>query len=224
MSAHANITVDIHDHIGVIKFNRPEPGTSWTDSLLTELLTAFRKLDEHPRTLSTVVASEGPFRSIVDVTTETIEKIDADTNTSTVKMIYMRKFAKELLHSIIDHKKNLALALDGPLVWGGPIWVEGVLDILAAATTAYLGVPDMVDSPGPLETLKENIARLSTEQGNRAGPDVTGGPGRKGLAAEERLSAALDAVHASAGRSLDRRVLEGLIRTMRRNGMVKSTL
>ncbi|KAG2415023.1 hypothetical protein HFD88_006213 [Aspergillus terreus] len=223
MSAHANITVDIHDHIGVIKFNRPDPGTSWTDSLLTDLLTAFRKLDEHPRTVSTVVASEGPFRSIVDVTTDVIEKIDADTNTPTVKVIYMRKFAKELLHSIINHKKNLALALDGPLVWGGPLWVEGVLDILAAATTAYLGIPDF-DSSSPLESLKENIARLSAEQGDQAGPDVSGGPGRKELAVGERLSAALNAVHGSAEPLLDRRVLEGLIKTIRRNGMVKSTL
>ena len=42
---------------------------------------------------------------------------------------------------MIDHKKVLVLALNGPAVGGGAAWFEGVADIVLAADTAYLQVP-----------------------------------------------------------------------------------
>lgn len=49
--------------------------------------------------------------------------------------------AIELLRSMIDHKKVLVLALNGPAVGGGAAWFEGVADIVLAAEGAYLQVP-----------------------------------------------------------------------------------
>lgn len=42
---------------------------------------------------------------------------------------------------MIDHKKVLVLALNGPAVGGGAAWFEGVADIVLAAEDAYLQVP-----------------------------------------------------------------------------------
>lgn len=42
---------------------------------------------------------------------------------------------------MIDHKKVLVLALNGPAVGGGAAWFEGIADIVLAADTAYLQVP-----------------------------------------------------------------------------------
>jgi peroxisomal 3,2-trans-enoyl-CoA isomerase len=42
---------------------------------------------------------------------------------------------------MIDHKKVLVLALNGPAVGGGAAWFEGVADIVLAAENAYLQVP-----------------------------------------------------------------------------------
>ncbi|KAK5260603.1 hypothetical protein LTR07_008620 [Exophiala xenobiotica] len=47
----------------------------------------------------------------------------------------------ELLRSMIDHKKVLVLALNGPAVGGGAAWFTGVADIVLAAEGAYLQVP-----------------------------------------------------------------------------------
>jgi len=42
---------------------------------------------------------------------------------------------------MIDHKKVLVLALNGPAVGGGAAWFAGVADIVLAAEGAYLQVP-----------------------------------------------------------------------------------
>jgi len=42
---------------------------------------------------------------------------------------------------MIDHKKVLVLALNGPGVGGGAAWFEGIADIVLAAEGAYLQVP-----------------------------------------------------------------------------------
>ena len=42
---------------------------------------------------------------------------------------------------MIDHKKVLILALNGPGVGGGGAWFQGVADIVLAADDAYLQVP-----------------------------------------------------------------------------------
>lgn len=49
--------------------------------------------------------------------------------------------AQELLRSMIDHKKVLILALNGPAVGGGAAWFPGIADIVLASSTAWLQCP-----------------------------------------------------------------------------------
>jgi peroxisomal 3,2-trans-enoyl-CoA isomerase len=46
-----------------------------------------------------------------------------------------------MMRSLIDHKKVLVLALNGPGVGGGAAWFEGIADIVLAAEGAWLQVP-----------------------------------------------------------------------------------
>lgn len=52
-----------------------------------------------------------------------------------------RYIAMELLRSMIDHKKVLILALNGPAVGGGAAWFPGIADIVLASNTAWLQCP-----------------------------------------------------------------------------------
>jgi Delta3-Delta2-enoyl-CoA isomerase len=49
--------------------------------------------------------------------------------------------ALEMMRSIIDHRKVLILALNGPGVGGGAAWFQGFADIVLAAEGAWLQVP-----------------------------------------------------------------------------------
>jgi Delta3-Delta2-enoyl-CoA isomerase len=49
--------------------------------------------------------------------------------------------ALEMMRSVIDHKKVLILALNGPGVGGGAAWFQGVADLVFAAQGAWLQVP-----------------------------------------------------------------------------------
>ena len=59
------------------------------------------------------------------------------------KIEYLKGFAYplEILRSMIDHKKVLVLALNGPAVGGGAVWFQGCADIILAAQGGYLMVP-----------------------------------------------------------------------------------
>jgi hypothetical protein len=46
-----------------------------------------------------------------------------------------------MMRSVIDHKKVLVLALNGPGVGGGAAWFQGVADLVFAAEGAWLQVP-----------------------------------------------------------------------------------
>ena len=46
-----------------------------------------------------------------------------------------------MLRSMIDHRKVLVLALNGPAVGGGAAWFPGVADIVLAADSSWLQVP-----------------------------------------------------------------------------------
>ncbi|OCL13009.1 ClpP/crotonase [Glonium stellatum] len=45
------------------------------------------------------------------------------------------------MRSLIDHRKVVVLALNGPGVGGGAAWFQGIADIVLAAAGAYLQVP-----------------------------------------------------------------------------------
>lgn len=58
------------------------------------------------------------------------------------KIYYMQEFAvgAELIRSMIDHKKVLVLAMNGPGVGAGGSWFQGVCDIFYAAEDAWIQV------------------------------------------------------------------------------------
>lgn len=58
------------------------------------------------------------------------------------KIFYVQSFAEgsELIRSMIDHKKVLVLAMNGPGVGAGASWFQGTSDIFLAAEGAWLQV------------------------------------------------------------------------------------
>jgi peroxisomal 3,2-trans-enoyl-CoA isomerase len=58
-----DIIVEITGQIGVVKFNRPKALNSFGGKLIDETVDAFRKLNEHPDTIFTVLTGEGRFFS-----------------------------------------------------------------------------------------------------------------------------------------------------------------
>jgi Delta3-Delta2-enoyl-CoA isomerase len=66
-----------------------------------------------------------------------------------------------MMRSVIDHKKVLILALNGPGVGGGAAWFQGVADIVFAAEGAWLQVPfsalGLVPENGSIVTLAQSI-------------------------------------------------------------------
>lgn len=58
------------------------------------------------------------------------------------KIFWAQRFAvgMELVRSMIDHKKVLVLALNGPAVGAGAAWFQGVCDLFYAAEGAWLQV------------------------------------------------------------------------------------
>ncbi|KAJ0414689.1 ClpP/crotonase-like domain-containing protein [Aspergillus carlsbadensis] len=138
-----HLELDVRGRIGVIKLNRPESLNAWNTTLLHDMVTAFRELDEHPETVFTVLTGEGRFFSAGADIKAGLELPPQDSTDAQKKLWYMRKFSSEmeLFRSMIDHRKVFVLALNGPAVGGGAAWFEGIADIVVAAAGAYLQVP-----------------------------------------------------------------------------------
>ncbi|PLN86813.1 hypothetical protein BDW42DRAFT_157767 [Aspergillus taichungensis] len=243
-STATNLTVDVLDYIGVIKLHASSTTEPWTESLLTELITALRELDDHPRTVLTVITSEGPFRLAATRIRECIIGPILGSSTVKIKQYYMRKFSRELLNLMISHHKDLAFALDDTPVWGGPSWVQGAVDLLAVASRSYIRSSEAnaalqthnahgLDSLAPaLHGLLEDIDRLSDLA--FGGEDTMAAAGwRSGtVLTTEELRCALDAATASTERSVDWAVLDRFLGTMQhiasagkaRGGRIKSSL
>ncbi|KAF2823460.1 peroxisomal d3,d2-enoyl-CoA isomeras-like protein [Ophiobolus disseminans] len=140
-----DIKFEIKGQIGIIKFNRPSSLNSFGGSLIPSVIAALRDLNNHPSTIFTVLTGEGRFFSAgADV--KAISPDDAPTsfrNAAEKKLSYLGRFnyATELLRSMIDHKKVLILALNGPAVGGGAAWFPGIADIVLASSTAWLQCP-----------------------------------------------------------------------------------
>lgn len=109
-----------------------------------DVVAALRELNNHPETVFTVLTGEGRFFSSgADVKAEAGRDGAEYKNDAEKKVGFMSRFsyAIELLRSIIDHKKVVVLALNGPGVGGGAAWFQGVADIVLAAEGAWLQVP-----------------------------------------------------------------------------------
>ncbi|OAL20339.1 hypothetical protein AYO22_09051 [Fonsecaea multimorphosa] len=147
---YTDVVFSIQDRIGVIKFNRPRSLNSFGGNMMMDLATALRELNEHPDTVFTMITGEGRFFSSgADILAKTglhndIHGDNVEFPSLAAKKIAMMakmSFANELLRSMIDHRKVLVLALNGPAVGGGATWFPGVADIVLAAEGAYLQTP-----------------------------------------------------------------------------------
>ncbi|KAF9894137.1 hypothetical protein FE257_009110 [Aspergillus nanangensis] len=163
-STYTHLILDIQDQIGVIKLNRPKSLNAWNATLLKDMVTAFRELDEHPNTVFTVLTGEGRFFSAgADIRGGGLETAPPGSTAAETKLFYMRKFSTEmeLFRSIIDHKKVFVLALNGAAVGGGAAWFQGIADIVVAAAGAYLQVPfsslGLVPEFGGVNTFAQSI-------------------------------------------------------------------
>lgn len=117
---------------------------SFGGRLLLDVVIALRELNEHPTTVFTVITGEGRFFSAgADVKAAVAQKEEQYASPAEKKIAYMASQATviELLRSMIDHKKVLVLALNGPAVGGGATWFPGSADIVLAADNAYLQAP-----------------------------------------------------------------------------------
>ncbi|KAF1975476.1 peroxisomal d3,d2-enoyl-CoA isomerase [Bimuria novae-zelandiae CBS 107.79] len=144
-SQYNDIKFEIKGQIGIIKFNRPKNLNSFGGTLIPDVIAALRELNEHPNTVFTVLTGEGRFFSAgADVrgVASSIEPKEFK-NKGDKKLSYLGNFtyALELLRSMIDHRKVLILALNGPGVGGGAAWFPGIADIVLASSTAYLQCP-----------------------------------------------------------------------------------
>ncbi|KAF2741966.1 ClpP/crotonase [Sporormia fimetaria CBS 119925] len=141
-SSYTDIKFEIRGQIGIIKFNRPKALNSFGGNLISDTIDALRILDNHPSTVFTVLTGEGRFFSAgADV--KGITDITSFRNVAEKKLQFLNRFAyaTELLRSMIDHRKVLILALNGPAVGGGAAWFPGIADIVLASSTAWLQCP-----------------------------------------------------------------------------------
>lgn len=142
--SYPDIEFTIKGQIGIIKFNRPKALNSFGGSLIPSVIAALRTLNDHPDTIFTVLTGEGRFFSagadVKGIASNGEEKYD---NIAAKKLAFLGRFtyATELLRSMIDHKKVLILALNGPAVGGGAAWFPGIADIVLASNTAWLQCP-----------------------------------------------------------------------------------
>jgi len=141
---YADIIFEIKGKIGIIKFNRPKSLNAFGGSLVLDTVSALRELNEHPDTVFSVITGEGRFFSSgADVKAQTSNQQAEYANPAEKKVAFMARISPtvELVRSIIDHKKVVVLALNGPAVGGGAAWFEGAADIVLAAEKAWLQIP-----------------------------------------------------------------------------------
>ena len=128
--------------------------------MLTETVDALRILNDHPDTTFTVITGEGRFFSSGANVTSRVAALKRGSESSSPrdaavgsrptefknagakKMFFASQFAlgMEFVRSMIEHKKVLVLALNGPGVGAGGSWFQGVADIFYAAEGAWLQV------------------------------------------------------------------------------------
>ncbi|EDU49870.1 CaiD Enoyl-CoA hydratase carnithine racemase [Pyrenophora tritici-repentis] len=140
---YTDIKFEIKGKIGIITFNRPKSLNSFGGNLVADIVAALRVLDSHPDTIFTVLTGAGRFFSAGADVTSVAKRTGTFKNEAEKKMSMLAGFTAttELLRSMIDHRKVLILALNGPAVGGGAAWFPGVADIVLASSTAWLQCP-----------------------------------------------------------------------------------
>ncbi|KAF2997355.1 hypothetical protein E8E13_003872 [Curvularia kusanoi] len=140
---YTDIKFEIKGQIGIIKFNRPKALNSFGGNIIENTISALRVLNDHPDTIFTVLTGEGRFFSagadVKGIASNDVE--ESDPAVRKMGMLQRFGYAQELLRSMIDHRKVLILALNGPAVGGGAAWFPGIADIIIASSTAWLQCP-----------------------------------------------------------------------------------
>jgi len=157
-----DIKFEIIGKIGIIKFNRPKSLNSLGGTMLNDTIDALRALNEHPDTVFTVITGEGRFFCAgADVKAENSGPPAEYKYIGEKKLAFVHRFASaiELLRSMIDHRKVLIVALNGPAVGAGAAWFPGIADICLAHRSTYLQCPFSA-----LALVPENGSALSFAQ------------------------------------------------------------
>lgn len=126
---YTDILLDISNRVGTIKLNRPKALNSFGGNLMIDIVQALRELNNHPDSVFTVITGEGRFFSAgADVKASGAPPKDDLPREADKKVAFMSRYALavEMLRSMIDHKKVLVVALNGPGVGGGAAWFPGV--------------------------------------------------------------------------------------------------
>lgn len=115
---------------------------SFGGSLVEDTIAALRELDAHPDTTFTVITGEGRFFAAGADLTAIAGTPENFRNDGEKKVFWAQRLAvgMELVRSMIDHRKVLVLAMNGPGVGAGAAWFQGSSDLFYAAEDAWAQV------------------------------------------------------------------------------------
>jgi len=132
--AYANLIVEIEDHVGLIRLNRPDALNALNSALLGELGTALVEMDASPRVRAMVVTgSEKAFAAGADVK-EMAPKGFAD--------FFVDDYFATASAAITGCRKPIIAAVAGYCLGGG-CEVAMMCDFILAADTAKFGQPEI---------------------------------------------------------------------------------
>lgn len=110
--------------------------------MVEETISALSELNDHPDTTFTVITGEGRFFAAGADVNGIGAAPPTFKNATEKKIFWLQRFAGavELVHAMIDHRKVLVLAMNGPGVGGGAAWFQGVADLFYMAEDAWLQI------------------------------------------------------------------------------------
>lgn len=143
---YSQLVVSVADKIGTVKINRPKTLNSLVGEVYTELIAALREMDANPDVVVTVITGEGRFFSSgADVKAGAQRRANEDPAKMTIEdkaVSSMSGLSWALLigKAMIEHKKLLVFALNGPAIGVAASWL-GLADLVLASDSAYLQIP-----------------------------------------------------------------------------------
>lgn len=132
--AYENILVDIQDHVGLIRLDRPNKLNALNDGLRSELMTALGRYDADDNVRCMVITgSEKVFSAGADITEMEGRNF--------VSMYSADGFADDA-HAFMRLRKPVIAAVAGP-AFGGGCELAMMCDIIIAADNAVFGQPEI---------------------------------------------------------------------------------
>jgi enoyl-CoA hydratase len=132
--AYELLVVEVEDHVGVVRLNRPEALNALNSRLLEELAEALEELDSAPRVRAVVLTgSEKAFAAGADVK-EMAEKSFVD--------MFLQDYFDGPSETIMRIRKPIIAAVAGYCLGGG-CELAMMCDFIIAADTAKFGQPEI---------------------------------------------------------------------------------